>query len=102
MSDTNKVEIEGKIIKIFEDREVLNITMSVVHEHSINGHKDLCESFFRILVNDYKQVLNLRHLQKGDRISVKAHLKLDYAFTSGGNRKEKVRIYGDDVRLVGL
>ena len=102
MSDTNRLEIGGKIIRIFEDREVLNITVSVVHEHSVNGHRDLCESFFRILVNDYKSVLSLRHLQRGDRISVRAHLKLDYAFTSGGNRKERVRIYADDVRLVDL
>ena len=100
MIDTNEVKITGKVMKILQINDsLIRVTVSVHHEHYISGTRDIVESFVGVLVNNSTIIRKLSSLRKGDKVQVTAHLKLDYQFTSGGNRKEILRVYADNIEI---
>lgn len=93
----NELTLKGKVFNLYEDKGVMYITIRVFHEHAIDGHNEWKESFFRVLVNDSVMIPPLRSLNRNEQIKVKCHLNQEYSMTGGGNKKQFIRIYADEI-----
>ena len=91
----NEVRISGKVRNIYVYKDVLNIFVGCFYKHG----ESYADSMFRIFVTKPELKDRYSFLSKGDKITVEAHLHFDLGMTSGGNRKDLLRIYADNIKV---
>lgn len=96
----NEFKLKGKVFNLYEDRGIMYITLRVFHEHTNDGRGEWKESFFRVLVNDTMMFPPIRKIRHNEEIIIKGHMCQEYTMTSGGNKRQFVRFYADEVHTV--
>ncbi len=96
----NEVKLSGKVMNAYVHNTTgfLMVVIACVHEHTVNGYKDVCESIIRGCLPDKVKSRKL-DIQKGDMVEMTGYLKQDHSLTSGGNEHKKVTLYLTDIHL---
>ena len=95
----NELLLAGKVIEAYEKNDMLYVTMSVIHNHNVNGVNVRVNSVFRVMMTDQLKIKSCP-VRKGDKVEVNAYLKQDFRLTSGGNEKKYLNIYANDIKII--
>ena len=95
----NEVKVSGRVLNCYiHDSGALVTKLACPHDHNVGGKVIRCESVFNTIMTDPKKI-EQSDVMKGDKVLITGHLKVDFTKTSGGNERQTLRVYADEIEV---
>lgn len=97
----NEVRLIGKCLNCYytENNQAFICKVAVKHDHKVGNMVMRCESVFNVIMTDTSKFEHIDIMQ-GDKILIEGHLKVDFKQTIGGNEKQFLKVYADNIEVV--
>ena len=97
----NEVRLTGRVLNVYihEQTGALITKIAVPHDHKIGTQSIRCESIFNTVMTDTAKIETVDVMQ-GDKVMITGHLKVDFKKTVGGNERQFLKVYADDIEVI--